>query len=119
MAKQSSPRSARKELPKSARTPSSVVSVKSRLSSSGKGFVDSNANNSSNNNNCDDAADESLGIMSPSDMGSRLPSLTASMISNFAWEDEEEGRTPQSSAKKQKSAQVILFTFAFYLVWLI
>ena len=94
--------------------------MKSRLSSSAKGIIDSNANSSSsNNNNCDDAADESLGIMSPSDMGSRLPSLTASMISNFAWEDEEEGRTPQSSAKKQKSAQVqILYTFDFYFVLL-
>ena len=114
MAKQSSPRSARKELSKSARTPSSAVSMKSRPSSSAKGIIDSNANSSSsNNNNCDDAADESLGIMSPSDMGSRLPSLTASMISNFAWETEEEAdRTPQSSAKnkeKQRSPQVIHF----------
>ena len=94
--------------------------MKSRLSSSAKGIIDSNANSSSsNNNNCDDAADESLGIMSPSDMGSRLPSLTASMISNFAWEDEEEGRTPQSSAKikeKQKSAQVCSFFCTWF--WL-
>ena len=74
--------------------------------SSVKCFIDNNANR--NNNNCDDGstADDSLGIMSPSDM-SCLPSLTASMISNFAWEDEGE-RNPESGGKKkqQKNAQV-------------
>ena len=43
--------------------------------------------------------------MSPTDMSSRLPSLTASMISNFAWEEEDD----ESSGKKKqkpKTAQV-------------
>ena len=105
LARQSSPRSARKELPKSPRTPSSG-SAKTRLSSSVKSFIDNNANNNNNNNRDDGgvsvaAADDSLGIMSPSDM-SCLPSLTASMISNFAWE-EDDGNLESGGKKKQQS----------------
>ena len=107
MSRQTSPRSARKELPKSARTTSGSGSGKSRLSSI-KSFIDNNANNANNNNCCDDggsAADDSLGIMSPTDM-SCLPSLTASMISNFAWDEDDGNGESGGKKKQQKKAQV-------------